>query len=101
MEDGLNPLWKVVLHHEPRSRRVTEEKDFVDIDSAGEVFPLPTGMGHTDEGSSSTAERAVVDGEVLPAANVPPFAREGVPEVEDSVFDDGDYEDEMEIQYVE
>ena len=101
MQDSLNPSWRVVLYHEPRSRRVTEEKEFLDIEVAGEIFPLPTGIGNSDEGTSLNTAPTNMEGEVLAAVCVPPLMREIVPEEEDAYFEDDGYKDEMELQYVE
>ena len=101
MNDELNPGWKVVLHHEPRARRVTQEKEFPDIDSAGEQFPPPIGSGQNSEGSCSNSTQSEAGEDILPANTVSAVAHEATIEEEEEFMDDADYEEEMELQYIE
>ena len=101
MDDELNPAWKVVLHHEPRARRVTQDKEFPDIETAGEQFPPPEGTVQHDEGSSSTWNNDEPAAVIVPGVNVPSSAVQGTVEEEDQFLDDADYEEEMELQYME
>ena len=101
MNDDQHEEWKVVLYHEPRARRVTEDKDFPDIDSAGEQFPLPEGTGNSEDGPSRNSTSVDAGAVIIPAATVPAVVQETTVEEEDEFLDDADFEDEMELQYVE
>ena len=101
MNDELSPDWKVVLHHEPQARRVTQEKEFADIDSAGEQFPPPIGSGNAFEGSCSNSNHSDSAPVILRANTVPALAPEATLDEEEAFLDDADYEEELELQYVE
>ena len=99
MDEDRNPGWKVVLHHEPRSRRVTQDREFIDIDAAGERFPLPSGS--TGEPAQYGSHEDNMDGEMVRATEVPPIQNGIYTEDDDAILNDDDYEDEMELQYVD
>ncbi|KAG0563323.1 hypothetical protein KC19_8G021700 [Ceratodon purpureus] len=101
MNDALQEEWKVVLRHEPRARRVTEDKEFVDFETAGERFAPPEGLGQSDDAGRHAEVPSSVDDEILPAGEVQELAREAANEELEAFLDDADYEDEVDLQYVE
>ena len=101
MNDELSPKWKVVLHHEPRARRVTQENEFPDIEAAGEKFPPLVGSRNTMEGFCSNSNHTESALDILPANTVPAQAHQATVEEEEDFLDDADYEEELELQYVE
>ena len=101
IDDGLDSEWKVVVRHDPRSRKVTEEKDVADFNSACTDYPLPTGDSATASSSTAPLFSGTTE-DVLVHANIVRSLEEQWANVdEDTFLDDGDYEDEFELQYVE
>ena len=101
IEDGLDSNWKIVVRHDPRSRRVTQEKESFDFESAGTTYPLPT-IDSPDDEATITKESHVPTEDVMVDADVVRTLVEQCGTSEDDTFlDDADYEDKFELQYVE
>ncbi|KAG0573619.1 hypothetical protein KC19_VG194200 [Ceratodon purpureus] len=101
MNDGIDVDWKIVLRHEPRSRRVTEDKAFPDFVSAGTEYPLPTsalapGEVATDEDSLHHTKDDIVE-----AGTVRHLDNKSASVDEEAFLDDTDYKDEIALEYVE
>ena len=101
MEDGVQEGWKTVLRHEPRSRRVTQEKDSPEFESAGQFYPPPNGS-EASENAVPPAEASIPREASSSAMEYVQVMEEQLGEMnEDDFLDDADYEDEVALQYVE
>ena len=101
MDDEIHAGWKIVLRHDARSRRETEEKDSSEFDFAGDCYPPPNGDDVLDDGILPVEPRYPVDDVVRETEYV--HVVDKVTEVmdEDDFLDDADYEEEIALQYVE
>ena len=101
MEDGVDAEWKIVLQHEPRSRRVTEEKEFPDFVSAGTEYPLPNGALAIGEAVAEEASVPVGEDDIVDAGTVRHLDDEAAGVDEEAFLDIADYEEEVALEYVE
>lgn len=101
MDDGVHEGWKVVLRHDPRSRRVTEDKETLEFDSAGECFPPPNGGAASENEFPPSAASNPVEEAPLGTEYVQVVDEHHGLINEDDFLDDADYEDEIALQYVE
>ncbi|KAG0595203.1 hypothetical protein M758_UG148800 [Ceratodon purpureus] len=101
MDDGVEAGWKVVLRHEPRSRRMTEEKDLPEFESAGTMYPLPNGAVTVEDTSMDGETEAQTEAEVVDAGRVRQVDDVLAHVDEEEFQDDNDYEDEVALEYVE
>ena len=99
MDDGVQEGWKTVLHHEPRSRRVTQEKETPEFERAGECFPLPTGTRITEDDDERADGSSEVEDTIVDAHCVRVVDAHAAEAEEDAFLDECDYEDEDGDQY--
>ena len=94
--DALNPDWKIVLRHEARRKRVTQDGEGIDFDNAGVHYPLPRGIATHDDTDASQQTSVPVCDEIVDASVVRAID-DPVPAVEgDNHLDEADYEDDVE-----
>ena len=105
MNDTRDSNFKVVLRHEPRGVRVTEDRQVSNFDASGTtdgslslpVFNHGRGITPLNPATGQSSVRPVPEGEVVQAAAVENLEGEArVPE-DDDHFDDVDYEDEVDL----
>ena len=105
MNDTRDSNLKVVLRHEPRGVRVTEDRDVSRFDASGTtdgslslpVFNHGRGITPVNPATGHSSVRPVPEGDVVEAATVENL--QGDPRVakEDDSFEDVDYEDEVDL----
>lgn len=101
MDDGVSENWKTVLRHEPRSRRMTEDTEFPDFESAGDDYPLPNGAAAAGEAVVDIQAEGVIEDEIVDAGRVRLVDAEAETVDEETYLDDNDYEEEVVFAYVE
>ena len=102
MDDSIDPAWKVVLRHDPRSKRIEGDRDVFIFGAAGSLRPTLSSRSAAVSSSAFGRGEAVDDvGEELIADQVNAILH-GVEHADDERhYDDTQYEDEFEILYVE
>ncbi|KAG0575077.1 hypothetical protein KC19_VG316100 [Ceratodon purpureus] len=103
VDDAVDPSRKVVLRHDPRSKRIEGEKEFHIFGASGSSRPtFSTRSGNARSsprvGTSTGVEE---DPEELPVEAFNAIVREEENADDDAHLDDNHFEDEVEIQYVE
>ena len=97
--DTADPAWKVVLRHDPRSKRVIGDREVHVFGAPGSSRPMlsTVSMSRQDpESSQSTAE-----GEEVPVEQINAFLHGEERPDDDHHLDDTQFEDPMELQYVD
>ena len=100
MEDSLLPDWRVVLKHDVRSRRVVGDTDVVEFGASGSGDArgnASTDVTETQEADSTEYMRPVE----VPIEQYVNVAAEEEDPLDERHLDDTQFEDEVELQYVE
>ena len=100
MDDSLDPAWKVVLRHDPRSRRIEGDRDVMIFGAADSQRPTLSSRSAGFSMPEVGREASTFDpGEEVIAEQVNAIIY-GVEHADDH-YDDTQYKDEFQIQYVE
>lgn len=99
MEDPHHPEWKVVIRHEPRTRRVIGDREDIDFGARG----TDTDYGVNDDRSYPADDEQSELGNAIevPIEVYNNLAAQVEDAYDDRHLDDTQYEDEVEILYVE
>ena len=102
VSDAADPAWKVVLRHDPRSKRIQGEREIHVFGAPGSTRPtLSSRSGPAlNAGSSRTSNIDNVEEEV-PWEQFNAFVRDEEQADDEGHFEDTQFEDEVGIQYVE
>ena len=100
--DSADPSWKVVLRHDPRSKRIQGEQEVHVFGATGSSRPtLSTRSVTHASGSRSGIRQADMDAEEVPPERFMAHVQ-GEEEADDEGhFEDTQFEDAVELQYVE
>ena len=103
VDDLRDPAWKVVLRHDPRSKRITGDREIHLFDAPGTSRPTTSSRstGARAPGSSSRAVHGDDAPEEVPLEQINAFLREEQLPEDDTHLDDTQWLDEVEVQYVE
>ena len=102
ISDALDSAWKVVLRHDPRSRRIQGEREVHIFGASGSGRPtLSSRSGPAVAGTSSAALGVDIAGEEVPWEQFNAYVREEEHADDEGHFEDTQFEDEFEVQYVE
>ena len=100
--DGADPAWKVVLRHDPRSRRIQGEREVHVFGAAGSSRPtLSTRSASLAGGSRNGNQQHDLDAEEVPLERFNARIQEEEDVDDQGHLEDTQFEDEFEIQYVE
>ena len=100
--DAADPAWKVVLRHDPRSKRMQGEREIHFFGAAGSTRPtLSTRSGLAPNAGSSRSAHLDNDGVEVPWEQVNAFVREEEHADDVGHLEDTQFEDEFDLQYVE
>ena len=102
IEDSIDPSWKVVLRHDPRSKRIEGDRVIQIFGAAGYSRPtLSTRSATTQEQPTSPVHAHAVDIEEVPIEQFEAYLQEEERPDDERHLDDTQYEDEVELVYVE
>ena len=100
--DAVDPAWKVVLRHDPRSKRMSGEREVHVFGATGSSRPILSTRSESHvAGSSTRARHAEFDAEEVPLEQFNAHLREEEQPDDDSHLEDTQFVDEVEIQYAE
>ena len=105
INDTLDSNLKVVVRHEPRGVRVTEDTDVSRFDASGTtdgslslpVFNHGKGITPLNPATGRSSARSVLEGDVVQAAAVENLEGDACVPKDDDHFDNVDYEDEVDL----
>ena len=101
IDDSIDSSWKVVLRHDPRSKRIEGDKDILVFGAAGSARPtLSTRSGAHLQANAFQNAREKRPEEVPPDQFNSLVRADENPE-DESHLEDTQYEDEFDLQYVE
>ena len=98
--DSVDPAWKVVLRHDPRSKRIQGELDVQVFSAPGSVRPTLSTRSQP-HASSSQIPTGDEEPEVVPVEQFNAFVLHEEQAGDLGHLDDNEYEDAIDIQYVE
>lgn len=98
--DAADPAWKVVLRHDPRSKRIQGDREVHFFGAAGSTRPTLSTRSSGHIGSTS-GQSNLSDAEEVPLERFNAFLREEGRADDEAHLDDTQFVDEVDIQYVE
>ncbi|KAG0595479.1 hypothetical protein M758_UG169600 [Ceratodon purpureus] len=102
MNDTADPAWKVVLRHDPSSKRIGGDRECIVFGATGSARPTLSTRSGLTHNSQADEQAASQDGyEELPLEMIAAIVREEEHIDDETHLDDNQFEDEVEIQYVE
>lgn len=99
--DSHDPAWMVVLRHDPRSKRIEGDCELHIFGATGSARPMLNTQSRILPVSSASSARGEDIAEEIPQEEVNTIIREEERPDDDTHLDDTQYEDEVELQYVE
>ena len=94
--------WRVVLRHDPRSKRMQGEREIHVFSAPGSTQPtLSTRSGNASAAGSSRAQHHNAEVEEVPFERFAAHVQREEPADDEAHYDDTQFVDEVEIQYVE
>ena len=99
--DSVDPSWKVVLRHDPRSKRIQGEQEVNIFGAACSGRPTLSTRTESRATTSQVPSQADEQPEVVPAEQFHAFIHLEEEDDDERHLDDNEYEDAAEIQYVE
>ena len=102
ISDSIDPAWKVVLRHDPRSKRVEGDRIVQVFGAAGSARPtLSTRTDTTQDRVDSPSSSSSRPVEEVPPEQFNAYVMEEERPEDETHLDDTQYEDEVELMYVE
>ena len=102
IEDAVDPSWKVVLRHDPRSKRIEGEREFIVFGASGSSRPtLSTRSGHASRSPRNDSTGNQEDIVELPGEALNAHILEEENLGDEAHLDDTQFKDEVDLQYVE
>ena len=100
--DSVDPSWKVVLRHDPRSRRIEGDRDVHVFGASGSIRPtLSTASAGNGNATPHVPGTRNVIAEVGPGDVIRAAVQTEESPNDDTHLDDDEFEDEVELAYVE
>lgn len=97
-----DPAWRVVLRHDPRSRRIQGEHEVHVFGASGSTRPILSTRSVPRASSSSMGNRVLgLDAEEVPVEHFNARVQEEEPADDEAHLEDTQFVDEVDLQYVE
>ena len=101
LDDSVDPSWKVVLRHDPRSKRIEGDRDVIVFGAAGSSRPTLSSRSALRDATNSKPQDISAPVDEVPLEQYHAYLREEERPDDEHHLDDSQFEDEFELQHVE